>query len=117
MNELVERLTAKVGSDELVAKKTIGIVPDFLRNEGSADHAHDNRGVFNSISDVEASGDGLHRGGRPARLMGCRLSAVVWDPKEIQSRPCELFKVNDDTPGPDRTGGITAVAPGRRRLA
>jgi hypothetical protein len=40
MDELVDRIVAKVGVDRSVAEKSVGIIFDFLSKEGPADKVH-----------------------------------------------------------------------------
>ena len=52
MGELIGQLTVKVGIDEIVAGKTIGIILGFLRNEGPADKV---QALIDKIPGAEAA--------------------------------------------------------------
>ena len=52
MDELIGQLAAKVGIDEAVAEKTIGIILGFLRNEGPSDKV---QALIDQIPGAEAA--------------------------------------------------------------
>ena len=64
MDELIGRLAAKVGIDDAVAEKTIGIILGFLRNEGPSDNARITEQYIQYIEvlremDIDLAGDFL----------------------------------------------------------
>ena len=63
MDELIERLAAKVGIDRAVAEKTIGIILDFLRNEGPSDKVQT---LIDSIPGADAAVAAASSGGGSA---------------------------------------------------
>lgn len=67
MDELVGRLATKAGIGSAVAEKTIGIVLDFLRNEGSSDKV---QALIDQIPGAEAAIAASGSNGGFSRLMG-----------------------------------------------
>ncbi len=121
MNELVDQLAAKAGIDDAVAEKTIGIMLDYLRNEGPPETV---QVLIDGIPGAEAAlaaardGSGLSRlmgGGLMAvgtRLMGLGLAVT-----DIQKIARELFSFGRDKIGADRMGAIIAGTPGLSHFA
>ena len=119
MDELIARLAAKASIDNAVAKKTIGIILDFLRNEGPSDKV---QALIDKIPAAEtaiaASSNsrglsGLMGGGLMAlgtKLMGLGMG-------EIQSIARELFRYGRDKIGADQMGEIIAGTPGLSQFA
>ena len=125
MGELIGQLTVKVGIDEIVAGKTIGIILGFLRNEGPADKI---QVLIDKMSGAEAaieapgssgglvqSMSGLMSGG----LMGLvgRLIGPGLGTGENKSVAWELFKLGRDGIGADQTGEIIAGTSGLSKFA
>lgn len=122
MDELIERLTVKVGLEKAVAGKTVGIILGFLRNEGPAEQV---QALIDTIPGAEAAIDsaGSARGGL-GRLMGggvmalgAKLMGLGLGMTEIQSVARELFKFGRDKIGSDRMGEIIAGTPGLRQFS
>ena len=122
MEELIARLAEKDGLDESVAAKTIGIVLDFLRNEGPAEPVSQ---LIATIPGAEAAIDAAagSRGGL-ARLMGggvmalgARLMGLGLGMADIQPVARELFRFGRDKIGADQMGAIIAGTPGLRQFA
>jgi len=121
MDELVGRLASKAGIDSAVAEKTIGIILNFLRNEGPSDKV---QALIDEIPGAEAAIEASGRGGGFARLMGgglmavgTRLMGLGLGMGEIQSIARELFKFGRDKIGADRMGEIIAGTPGLSQFA
>jgi hypothetical protein len=121
MDELVGRLASKAGIDSAVAEKTIGIILNFLRNEGPSDKV---QALIDEIPGAEAAIEASGQGGGFARLMGgglmavgTRLMGLGLDMGEIQSIARELFKFGRDKIGADRMGEIIAGTPGLSQFA
>src|SRR5258705_1087245 len=96
MDELIARLAAKAGIDNAVAEKTIGIILDFLRNEGPSDKV---QALIDKILGAEtaiaASSNsrglsGLMGGGLMA--LGTKLMGLGLGIGELQSIARELFR-------------------------
>jgi hypothetical protein len=121
MDELVERLAAKVGLDRAVAGKTIGIILGFLRKEGPADKV---QALIDQIPGAEAAIEAPGGGSGLAGLMGgglmalgSRLMGLGLGMGEIQSVARELFKFGRDKIGADQMGEIIAGTPGLSQFA
>jgi hypothetical protein len=121
MDELVGRLASKAGIDSAVAEKTIGIILDFLRNEGPSDKV---QALIDEIPGAEAAIEASDNGGGFARLMGgglmavgTRLMGLGLGMGEIQSIARELFNFGRDKIGADRMGEIISGTPGLSQFA
>jgi hypothetical protein len=122
MDELIERLAAKVGLEKSVAGKTVGVILGFLRNEGPAEQV---QALIDTIPGAEAAIEsaGSGRGGI-GRLMGggvmalgAKLMGLGLGMTEIQSVARELFKFGRDKIGADQMGAIIAGTPGLRQFS
>ena len=121
MDELIGQLAAKVGIDNVVAEKTIGIILGFLRNEGPADKV---QSLIDKIPGAEAAITGSSGGGGLSRLMGgglmalgTKLMGLGLGMGEIQSVARELFRFGRDRIGADQMGEIIAGTPGLSQFA
>jgi hypothetical protein len=121
MDELVGRLASKAGIDSAVAEKTIGIILNFLRNEGPSDKV---QALIDEIPGAEAAIEASEKGGGFARLMGgglmavgTRLMGLGLGMGQIQSIARELFRFGRDKIGADRMGEIIAGTPGLSQFA
>ena len=121
MDELIGRLAVKAGIDEAVAEKTIGIILNFLRNEGPSDKV---QALIDQIPGAEAviaastKGSGLSRlmgGGLMA--LGTKLMALGLGMSQIQDIARELFRFGRDKIGADQMGEIIAGTPGLSQFA
>ena len=95
MDELIGRLAAKAGIDNAVAEKTIGIILDFLRNEGPSDKV---QGLIDTIPGAEAaiaaSGNNVGLGrliGGGLMAVGTKLMGLGLGMGDIQNVARELF--------------------------
>jgi hypothetical protein len=121
MDELIGRLASRAGIDSIVAEKTIGIILNFLRNEGPADKV---QALIDQISGAEAAIVASSNGGGFTRLMGgglmavgTRLMGLGLGMGEIQSIARELFRFGRDKIGADQMGEIIAGTPGLSQFA
>jgi hypothetical protein len=119
MDELVDRLAVKVGIDNAVAEKTVGLILGFLRSEGPSDKV---QALIDRIPGAEAAiasnGSGLARlmgGGLMA--LGTRLMGLGLGMAEIQNIARELFRFGRDKIGADQMGEIIAGTPGLSQFA
>ena len=120
MDELIGRLAVKAGIENAVAEKTIGIILDFLRNEGPGDKV---QALIDNIPGAEAaiaaSGSGgisrLMGGGLMA--LGAKLMGLGLGMAQIQNIARELFRFGRDKIGADRMGEIIAGTRGLKGLA
>jgi hypothetical protein len=112
MDELIGRLVAKVGIDNDVAEKTIGIILGFLRNEGPSEKVQsliDNMPGAEAAIAASSDGSGLGRlmgGGLMA--LGTRLMGLGLGMSEIQNIARELLRFGREKIGTDRMGEIIA---------
>lgn len=121
MDELVARLASKAGIDSAVAEKSIGIILNFLRNEGPSDKV---QALIDEIPGAEVAIERSGNGGGFARLMGgglmavgTRLMGLGLGMGEIQNIARELFRFGRDKIGADRMGEIIAGTPGLSQFA
>lgn len=120
MDELVERLSVKVGIDKNIAETTVGIILNFLRTEGPADKVQI---LIDKIPGAEAAveansgrGVGSFLGGGLMALGG-KLMGLGLGMGEIQSVARELLNFGRDRVGADEIDAIIAGTPGLRQFA
>ena len=116
MDELIGRLAAEAGIDEAVAEKTVGIILDFLRNEGPPEKA---QALIDQIPGAEAAIATSSNSGGLVRLMGgglmavgTKLMALGLGMSQIQNVAREIFKFGRGKIGPQQMGAIIAGTPG-----
>jgi len=121
MDELIGRLASKAGIDSAVAEKTVGIILNFLRNEGPSDKV---QALIDQIPGAEAAIAASNNNGTISRLMGgglmavgTRLMGLGLGMGEIQSIARELFRFGRDKIGADQMGAIIAGTPGLSQFA
>ena len=121
MDELIGRLASKASIDSAVAEKTVGIILNFLRNEGPSDEV---QALIGQIPGAEAAIAASGNNAGISRLMGSglmavgtRLMALGLGMGEIQSIARELFRFGRDKIGADRMGEIIAGTPGLGQFA
>src|ERR1700754_5083771 len=121
MDELTGWLTSKVGIDNAVAEKTVGIILGFLRREGPSDPV---QALIDTIPGAEAAIAASTEGGGFSRLMGgglmavgTRLMGLGLSISEIQNIARELFRFGRDKIGADQMGEIIAGTPGLSQIA
>jgi hypothetical protein len=121
MEELVGPLASKVGIDNVVAEKTVGIILGFLRNEGPSDKV---QALIDRIPGAEAAIAATSNGGGLSKLMGgglmalgTRLMGLGLGMGEIQNVARELFRFGRDKIGADQMGEIIAGTPGLSQFA
>src|ERR1700748_2189629 len=112
MDELIGRLASKAGIDSAIAEKTVGIILNFLRNEGPTDKV---QALIDQIPGAEAAIAASDNSSGLVRLMGgglmavgTRLMGLGLGMGEIQSIARELFRFGRDKIGADRMGEIIA---------
>jgi hypothetical protein len=120
MDELIERLTSKVGLDKDVARRTVGLILGFLRTEGPTDKV---QALIDSIPGAEdaieplgpRTGFGKLLGGGMMAL-GAKLMGLGLGMAEIQNVARELFKFGRDKIGTDGMQEIITGTPGLNKL-
>jgi hypothetical protein len=121
MDELIGRLAVKAGIEDVVAEKTVGIILDFLRNEGPSDKV---QALIDKIPGADAAiaasgssgGFGSLMGGGLMAL-GSRLMGLGLGMGEIQNVARELFGFGRDLIGADKMGEIIKGTPGLSQFA
>ena len=121
MDELIGRLAVKAGIDDAVAEKTIGIILDFLRNEGPSEKV---QALIELIPGAEAAIATSTNSGGLARLMGgglmalgTRLMGLGLGMTQIQNIAREIFRFGRDKIGADQMSEIIAGTPGLSQFA
>jgi hypothetical protein len=117
MDELIEQLAAKIGVDKSVAEKAVGLILDFLRNEGPSGTVQvliDSIPGAAEVVEANAGGGGgfgaMFGGGLMA--LGGKLMGLGLGMGEIQGLARELFKYGRDKIGADKIDEIIAGTPG-----
>src|SRR5690348_11651287 len=120
MDELIGQLAVKAGLDRAVAEKTIGIMLNFLRNEGPSQQV---QALIDGIPGAEAA-IAASRAGGLSRLMGgglmavgTRLTGLGLGITDIQAVARELFRFGRDKIGADQMSEIVAGTPGLNQFA
>ncbi len=121
MDELIGQLAVKTGIDRAVAEKTVGIILDFLRNEGPLDKV---QALIDEIPGAEAAIVASTNGSRLGKLMGsglmglgAKLMGLGLSMIEIQNVARELFRFGRDKIGAERMGEIIAGTHGLSQFA
>ena len=121
MDELIGRLASKASIDGAVAEKTVGIILNFLRDEGPCDKV---QALIDQIPGAKAAIAASNNNGGLARLMGgglmavgTRLMGLGLGMSEIQGIARELFRFGRDKIGADQMGAIIAGTPGLSQFA
>ena len=117
MDELIERLVAKVGVDRATAEKALGIILDFLAKEGPPDKMQTlierMPGADGAIAAARGSeGGGLLGGMGGVMGVGSRLMAAGLDMGQIQGVTRETIAYAREKAGEDVVGDIVGSIPG-----
>jgi hypothetical protein len=113
MDELLNRLVAKVGIDRGVAEKAVGIILAFLLKEGPSDKVQaliDQMPGAETAAQVAASEGGGGMGGIMG--VGTKLMAAGLGMDQMQSVTRELIAFARDKAGEDNVGEIVGSIPG-----
>jgi hypothetical protein len=118
MDELIGELATKAGIDSAVAETTVGIILNFLRNEGPSDKIQ----ALTKIPGAEAALAASNVDGALAKSIGDSLMALETRLKsfrlgitDIQNVARELLQFGRDKIGTDQM--ILAVTPGLSQFA
>ena len=117
MDELVDRIAAKVGVDRSVAEKSVGIIFDFLSKEGPTDKVH---ALLDRLPGAEAAiaaaraddASGLFGSMGGIMGVGSRLMSAGLGMGEIQGVTRELIAYAREKAGDDAVNSIVAAVPG-----
>jgi hypothetical protein len=114
MDELIARLVANVGVDRAAAEKAVGIIFEFLRNEGPADKV---QALLDGIPGAQAllqaqqgAGGGFGMGG----IMGAgtKMMAAGLNMGQVQGVTRETIAFAREKAGEDAIGEIVGAIPG-----
>src|SRR5258708_24792484 len=114
MDELLDRLVAKVGIDRGVAEKAVGIILAFLLKEGPSDKV---QALINQMPGAEAvmqsaaSEGGFGMGGIMG--VGTKLMAAGLGMDQMQGVTREIIAYALEKAGEDTVGGILRSIPRR----
>jgi len=115
MDELVERLVAKVGVPRAAAEQSIGIILDFLKKEGPADKVQalldQLPGAESYLQSAQAGGDG---GMFMSGIMGAgtRMMSAGLSMDQVQAVTRETIAFVREKAGEDAVGEIVGAIPG-----
>jgi hypothetical protein len=113
MDELLDRLVAKVGVDRGVSEKAVGIILAFLLKEGPSDKV---QVLINQMPGAEtamaaaASEGGFGMGGIMG--VGTKLMAAGLDMNQMQGVTREIIAYTGERLGEDAVGEIVGSIPG-----
>ena len=117
MEELIQRIVAKVGVDESVAKSAISVIMSFLHKEGPSDKVEQLAGQIGADDLLgQAGGDtgsmlaGMLGGGAMA-ILG-ELQGLGLDMGEIQGVTRETISFAKEKGGEDLVNEIVSAIPG-----
>ena len=117
MDELVDRLVARVGVDRAVAEKSVGIIFDFLSKEGPTEKVQallDRLPGANAAMAAAREGDsgGMFGGMGGIMGVGSRLMSAGLGMGEIQGVTRELIAYAREQAGDEAVGEIVGAVPG-----
>jgi hypothetical protein len=117
MDELVDRIVARVGVDRTVPQKSVGIIFDFLSKEGPTEKVHalldQLPGADAALAAARAGDTGGMFGGMGGIMgVGSRLMAAGLGMGEIQGVTRELIAYAREKAGDEAVGEIVAAVPG-----
>jgi hypothetical protein len=117
MDELVDRIVARVGVDRTVAEKSVGIIFDFLSKEGPTEKVHALLarlpGAEAAMAAARADDTGGMFGGMGGIMgVGSRLMSAGLGMGEIQGVTRELIAYAREKAGDEAVGEIVAAVPG-----
>jgi hypothetical protein len=113
MDELVDRIVAKIGIDRPVAERAVGIILDFLATEGPTERVDMMLarlpGAAAAIAAARASGEA---GGGGIMGVGMRLMSAGLGMGEIRGVTHEIISFSRENVGSADTDAIVAQIPG-----
>jgi len=117
MDELVDRIVARVGVDRTVAEKCVGIIFDFLSKEGPTEKVHALLDRLPGADAALAAARANDAGGMFGSMggimgVGSRLMAAGLGMGEIQGVTHELMTYAREKAGDEAVGEIVAAVPG-----
>ena len=117
MDELVDRIVARVGVDRTVAEKSVGIIFDFLAKEGPTEKVQavlaQLPGADAAMATARAGESGGMFGGMGGIMgVGSRLMAAGLGMGEIQGVTRELIAYAREKVGDEAVDEVVAAVPG-----
>jgi hypothetical protein len=118
MDELVARLVANVGVDQVAAERAVGIIFEFLRKEGPADKVQalldrlpGAEALMQAQEGIDASGGGMFAMGG---IMGAgtKMMSAGLSMGQVQGVTREVMAYARETAGEDAIGEIVGAIPG-----
>ena len=113
MDELLDRLVAKVGVDRGVAEKAVGIILAFLLKDGPSDKVQsliDQMPGAEAVMQAAVSEGGFGMGGIMG--VGTKLMAIGLGMDQMQGVTREIIAYARDKAGEDTVGEIVGSIPG-----
>jgi len=117
MEELIQRIVAKVGVDESVAKSAVSVILSFLHKEGPSEKVEQLAGQIGgddllgqSGGDADSMPGGMMGGGAMA-VLG-ELQGLGLDMDEIQGVTQETISFAKEKSGEDLVNEIVSAIPG-----
>lgn len=122
MEELIARISTAAGINKDVATKSVGIILNFLRQDGPGEAVDQvmqalpgaEAAADAALAEHQAAGDGDGGGGLMA-LAG-HLTGAGLDMGEMQAVGKELFAAVHEKAGPDAVGAIAGAIPGMHQF-
>ncbi len=119
MEDLIARIAADAGIEPGIAKKSVGIILAFLRNEGPKDEVDSLFAVLPGATEVadaaaEEEGGGAFSGAMGGGLMGLagRLTSLGLGMGEMQTIGRQVFAYAREKAGDEHVGQIVSAIPG-----
>jgi hypothetical protein len=117
MDDLVDRIAAKVGVDRTVAEKSVGIIFDFLSKEGPTEKVQALLDQLPGANAAVAAAQADDAGGMFGSMggimgVGSRLMSAGLGMGEIQGVTRELIAYAREKAGDEAVGGIVGAIPG-----
>jgi hypothetical protein len=117
MDELVDRIVARVGVDRTVAEKSVGIIFDFLAKEGPTEKVHTLLARLPGADAALAAARANDTGGMFGSMggimgVGSRLMAAGLGMGEIQGVTRELIAYAREKVGDAEVDEVVAAVPG-----
>ena len=115
MDELIARLVANVGVDRDAAEKAVGIIFEFLLNEGPADKVRELMQQLPGAEELVKAQEGLDGGGfSMGGLMGAgtKMMAAGLSMDQIQDVTREFIAHAREIAGDEAVGEVVGSIPG-----
>jgi len=118
MDELIERLVAKVGVDRDAAEKAVGVIFEFLRKEGPADKVQALMDRLPGAEELMKAQESFDASGGGAFAMGgimgagTKMMAAGLNMGQVQGVTREVIAYAREKAGEDAIGEIVGAIPG-----